>query len=167
MQNPQAIMNQFQPTSSLNQQAAGTYQGMLQAGPQDHQFQTAQNAVTASMPLLRQGMQMIREEGPSRFNTAVLGEQRRAQDQWNAMSTEMLMRGGQQDTQNWLTGLNQAGQFGQGQQAMNLQTMMPFLQQLFQAGGASAAPVINQSPGWGTQILNAGAQIAGAKLGGG
>jgi len=156
------------PTSDLQRQLGQTFSQLLD--PTNQQFQRAQQTVGAMQPLFERGLSTIREQAPSRFNTAFLGEQGRALQDFNALTADVLMRGGQQDTQNFLQALGMGGQYSMGQQGLN----MGLLQQLLgQVGAAGAGPaVLTQNPGGFANTMGAigtlgGLGIKGAGMFGG
>jgi hypothetical protein len=144
MQNPQQTLGQFQPTSALQEQLGQTFSQLLTG--QGNQLQSAQRAIAAQQELLPDIMSTIKEQAPSRWNTAVLGEQRRALDQFNALTMDTLFRGSLADQQGMLQALGMGSQFALGQSGQQ----NAFIQQLLgQIGGAATGvPVITQNPGF-------------------
>ena len=95
------------------------------------------------------------------------GQQLRAQ---NIGQAGQLALGQGQQGLDWLNSASQYGQFQGNQQLQQyqlmMQSLMPFLQSLFQAGGASSAPVITQDEGWMRGLINTGASVGGMYAGG-
>jgi len=115
---------------------------------------TGQDVIAAAEPVFQRQLQFIREQAPSRFNTAFMGEQGRALQDFNLFQQQVLESG----LNRQLAATQGAGQFGLGLSGMDLQQLMAALG----AGGAFSAPGVVNDPGWFGQILNAGATVAGA-----
>ena len=142
LQNPQQTYGQFQPTSALQQQLGQTFGQLLSGGMGDQQLQSAQRAVGALEPLFQRQLQTIREQAPSRFNTAFLGEQGRALQDFGALTGDILFRGSLADQQGFLSALGMGSQYALGQGGLQ----NAFMQQLLGQYGAAAtgAPIIEQ-----------------------
>lgn len=113
-----------------------------------------QQVINAAEPGFQRQLQWIRENAPSRWNSAVAGEQTRALQDWNLFQNQVL----QQGLQTQLGALNAAGQFGLGTSGQDLQMLMAALT----AGGAFSGPAITQDPGFFGSLIQAGGTVAGA-----
>lgn len=142
------------------QQALGNAQGQLGGGvPGGH-------IVNAALPIFQRNLQLgadtLRQAGP-RFASGtehlVAQQGQQAMQDFNLFAEQSLLKGREQALQEILGG----GQLDLQRQGLNLSAIMPLLQTALTAGGATSAPIINQSKGFlqGTllPILGTAAQI--------
>lgn len=121
-----------------------------------------EGVLQAYQPIFQRNLQdalgLQREQGP-RFSSGqgLLGMQtsQRALQDFNAFAQNVLQQGQQTKLQAML---------GQGQQQGQL--LQQLLGALFTGGGINAAPIYQQSPGLGQQLLSLGGTLGGAALGG-
>jgi hypothetical protein len=124
---------------------------------------SGQANLDAYQPIFQRGLQdaigMNREQG-ARFSSGqgLLGMQtsQRALQDYNSFAQNVLQQGQQTKLQAML---------GAGQQQGDI--LRQLLGALFQGGGINAAPIYQQTPGLGQQLLQAGTTLGGAALGGG
>lgn len=150
--NPAQFAGGLFPQSQLNQ---GVQQSFLSQFVTP-EFAPGTGVIEAARPIfernLQQGTDVLRQSGP-RFSS---GTERLVQQQgtqaiqdFNLFQQQVLESGADRQLQ----GLIGAGQFAQGNQAAQIQALLPLLQAAFQGGGVSSAPVITENPGSLSSIL--------------
>ena len=145
---------------SLFGQFGGAGVGEAQTGLRDIMQDTGQGAIDAYAPIFQRNLGLAREQGP-RFSSgnALLNSQ--AMSDYNLFAAQTAEAARNRALQASLGLGNLSLIQGQGQN----QILQQLLQALFQGGGISSAPIYNISPGIGSQLLSAGAQVAGAAAG--
>lgn len=148
------------PIGSPPQGGGGLYGqlGDVLGGPRWQDF-GGQQVLNTAQPLfqrnLADALNLQRENGP-RFSSGqdLLGMQtsQRALQDFNQFAAQVLQQGQQ-------TQLQAA--------AAQQNALAPFLQTLFNAGGFNSAPIYQQTPGLGQQLLGLAGTLGGAYLGGG
>jgi hypothetical protein len=173
LQNPQNILSQFLPQSALQQQVGQTFQQLVGGSQPFNQTNSALmeqlgltgvpggNVVAAAQPIfqrnLQQGADILRQSGP-RFASATgqqIGQQgQRAMQDFNLFQQQAIESG----LNRQLQATQAAGQFGLGQQGMNMSFLLPLLQQAISAGQGPA--MIQQNPGFFQNLMQLGGTAA-------
>ena len=162
--NPQQTTAGLTPTSSLQRGVAQGWQQQIGSGPGSLAdfFKTASNQAQMQGQIQNQ---MIGQSGP-RFASATGQLQSQAALQratdFDMFSANLANMFGQQQT----AALQGAGQFGLGQQQMQMQPLLQLLQGALFGGGVTQDPAFVQNPGTFGQIMGLALPAAGMLLGG-
>ena len=169
LKNPQSITNLLPPTSSLQQQTGdlwGSFLKNLLGKP------PGQGVLDAATPIFERNLQLgadtLRQSGPrfaSNTERLIANQGREATQDFNLFTQQVMQEGLNQQ----MAGLTGAGGFANQQQGMNLNFLLPLMQQMFGtafgAGGLTQPGVVTQAQPWWQQLLNAGSQVGGIVTG--